>query len=96
MPFQPLSNFEIQKYCQNEPRFDGVFSKNNLPKIKDGAYIKNLDEYKSNRTYWIALYVNDDNVEASYDTTYLITLELSKFQKSLKNFRQQKYYNKYL
>ena len=42
----PLSSFEIQKYYQNEPRFNGVFSRNNLPKkIKDGAYVINLDEY---------------------------------------------------
>ena len=34
----PLTNFEIQKYYQNEPTLNGVFSRNNLPKkIKDGA-----------------------------------------------------------
>ena len=36
---------EIQKYYKNEPRFNGVFSRDNLPKIKDGAYVINLDEY---------------------------------------------------
>ena len=41
----PLTNFEIQKYYQNEPRLNGVFSRDNLPKIKDGAYVINLDEY---------------------------------------------------
>ena len=45
MPPDPLTNFGIQKFYQNEPRFNGVFSRNNLPKIKDGAYIINLDEY---------------------------------------------------
>ena len=46
MPPHPLTNFEIQKYYQNEPRFTGVCSRNNLPeKIKDGAYVINLDEY---------------------------------------------------
>ena len=46
MPSHPLTNFEIQKYYKNEPKFNGVFSRNNLPKkIKDGAYIINLDEY---------------------------------------------------
>ena len=39
----PLTNFEIQKYYQNKPRFKGVYSRNNLPKIKDGAYIINSD-----------------------------------------------------
>ena len=40
---RPLTNFETQKYNQNEPRFNGVYSKNNLPKIKDEAYVINLD-----------------------------------------------------
>ena len=40
----PLKNFEIQKYYQNEPKFNGVYPRNNLPRIKDGAYIINLDE----------------------------------------------------
>ena len=53
----PLTNFEIQKYYKNEPRFNGVFSRNNLPKkIKDGAYIINLDEYANVGTHWIALF----------------------------------------
>ena len=34
-----LTNFEIQKHYQNEPRFNGVFSRDNLSKIEDGAYI---------------------------------------------------------
>ena len=43
---RPVTNFEIQKYYQNEPRFNGVYSTNNLPqKLKDGAYEINLDEY---------------------------------------------------
>ena len=43
MPPHPLNNFEIQKY-QNEPRFNGVYSRDNLQKIKDGGYIINLDD----------------------------------------------------
>ena len=46
MPPHPLTNFEIQKYYQNESRFNGVYSRNNLPKkLRDGAYIINPDEY---------------------------------------------------
>ena len=45
MPPYPLTNFEIQKYCHNQPRFNGAYSRDNLPKIKDGAYAINLDEY---------------------------------------------------
>ena len=42
----PLANFELEMYCQNEPRFNGVFSRNNLPKTKNhGTYETNLDEY---------------------------------------------------
>ena len=54
MPSHPLANFEIQKYYENEPRFNGVLSRNNLPKkVMDGAYIINLDEYKDVGTHWI-------------------------------------------
>ena len=56
------TNFEIQKYYQNEPKFNGVYSRNNLPKTKDGAYIINLDEFKPIGTHWIALYVNANNI----------------------------------
>ena len=35
---------------------------NKLPKIKDGGYVINLDEYKSTGTQWIALYVNGNNI----------------------------------
>ena len=45
MPPHPLTNFEIQKYYQNEHRFNGVYSRENLPKIKQAAYVINLDEY---------------------------------------------------
>ena len=62
MPPYPLTNLEIQKYNQNEPRFNGVYSRDNLPKIKDGAYIINLDEYSDIGTHWVALYVQNNNV----------------------------------
>ena len=58
----PLTNFEIQKYYQNEPKSNGVYSRNSLPKIKDGSYVINIDEYESIGTHWIALYVNNNNV----------------------------------
>ena len=59
MPSHPLTNFEIQKYDQNEPRFNGVYSRNNLPKkIKYGACVINLDEYADVGTHWIALFCN--------------------------------------
>ena len=60
MPLHTLTNFEMQnKYYQNEPRFNRVFSKNNLPnKIKDGAYVINLDEYADVGKHWITLFCN--------------------------------------
>ena len=62
MPPHPLTNFEMQEYYQNKPKFSGVYSRNNLPKIKDGAYVINLDKFKSIGTHWKALYVNAENV----------------------------------
>ena len=62
MPPHLLTNFEIKKYYQNKPKFIGVYSRNNLPTIKDGTYVINIDEYKSIGTYWIPLYVNAENV----------------------------------
>ena len=61
----PLTNFEIQAYYQNEPRFNGVFSRDNPPSnnnIKNGAYVVNLDEYHDIGTHWVALYVNNKTV----------------------------------
>ena len=52
----PLTNFDIQKY-QNNPRFNGVYSRDNPPKIKDGTYIINLDEYFDIGTHWVAFFV---------------------------------------
>ena len=55
----PLINFEIQKYYQNEPRLNGVYSRDNLTEIKDGAYVINLDEYSDIETHWVNLYVQN-------------------------------------
>ena len=63
LPPHPLTNFEIQEYYQNEPRFNGVFSRDNLGSaVKDGAYVINLDEYHDIGTHWKALYVNNKTV----------------------------------
>ena len=63
MPPYSLTNFELEKYYQNEPRFNGVFSRNNPPKkIKNGAYVINLDEYADAGTHWIALFCNRNEI----------------------------------
>ena len=63
MPPHPLTNFEIQKYCQNEPKFNGVYVRDKLPKMNDVAYVIDFDQYKSIGTHWIVFYVNDNNVK---------------------------------
>ena len=58
LPFHPLTNIEINKYYKNEPRFNGVYSRNNLRNgVKKGAYVINLDEYENIGTHWIPLFV---------------------------------------
>ena len=58
-----FNNFEIKEYCKNEHRFNGVYSRDNLPKaIKNGAYVINLGEYVDVGTHWIALYVKNNEV----------------------------------
>ena len=54
MLVHPLTNFEIQKYYQNEPKLNAVYSRNHLSKIEDGTYAINLDEFKSIGAHWIA------------------------------------------
>ena len=67
MPLHPLTNFEIQKFYQNKPRFNGVYSRDNLPKIEDAAYVINLDEDSDIGTHWIALYALN-NTETYFDS----------------------------
>ena len=63
MSAHPLTNFEIQKYYQNQPRFNRVFSRDNLPnKIKNWVYVINLDKYADIGTHWIALYTLNKNI----------------------------------
>ena len=79
-----ITNFEIQKYYQNEPRFNGVFSIDNLPKIKDGAYVKNLDEYSDIGTHWVALDVQNNNV------TYFDSFGVEHMPKEIRTFISNK------
>ena len=84
IPSHPLTNFKIQKYYQIEPNFNGFY----LRKIKDGVYVKNVDEYESLETHWIALYVNRNLTMQCI----LIGLELKIFQKKVKSSRETKVY----
>ena len=58
-------NFWNTKYHQNEPKVNGTYSTNNLPTIKDGVYVINLDEHISIEPHWIALYVNANTIVCS-------------------------------
>ena len=84
MPPHPLTNFEIQKYYQNEPKFNGAYSRDNLPKIKDGAYVINLDEYSDIGTHWVALYVYNK------DITYFDSFGVEHISKEVKTFINNK------
>ena len=80
MPPHSLTNFEIQTYYQNEPRFNGVYSRDKLTKIKDGTYIINLDEYSDIGTHWIALYVRNN------DVTYIDSFGVEHIPEEIKTF----------
>ena len=62
MPPHPLTNFEISDYFKDDPRFNGVYSRNNLPKLKKGAYVINLDHSKNIGTHWVVIFVKPNEV----------------------------------
>ena len=70
----------MQKSYKNEPRFTGVYSIDNLPRVKDGAYIINLDEYSDIGTHWVALYINNN------DVTYFDSFGVEHIPKEIKTF----------
>ena len=84
MPLHPLTNLEIQKYYQNQPRFNGVYLRDNLPRIRDGAYIISLDEYSDIGTHWIALHVQNN------DVTYFVSFGVEHIPEEIKTFMGNK------
>ena len=81
MPAHPLTNFEIIKYYENESRFNDVYSEDNLPnKIKDVAYVMNLDQYSGIGTHWIAVYAKNK------DITYFNSFGVEHIPKEIKAF----------
>ena len=85
IPPCPLTNLEIQKYYKNEPRFNGVFSRDNLSKkIKNRAYVINLEEYADTGTHWIALFCK------KYEVIYFDSFGANIFLKKLKNILEIK------
>ena len=90
LPFHPLTNIEINEYYKNEPKFNGVYSRNNLPnKIKKGAYVINLDEYENTGTYWVALFVKPKyTTESSFSerTVYFDSFGIEHIPKETNKF----------
>ena len=85
IPPHLLTNFEIQKYFENKPRFNGVFSRDNIPKkIKDGACTINLDEYEDAGTHWIALFCNRS------ETVYFDSFGVKHVPEEIKEFIRNK------
>ena len=87
----------MQIYFQNKPKFCGGFSRNNLPKIKDEAYVINLNEIKSIGTHWIDFYVNGNNI-IYFDSVGIkhIPNEIKKFignKNIIKNIYRMQAYN---
>ena len=80
-----MTNFEIQSYYQNESRFIVVYNRDNLPdKIKDGAYVVNLDKYSDIGTHWIKLYANNKTL------AYFDSFGIEHISKEMKKFSNNK------
>ena len=76
----PLRNSEVKMHYQNEPTFNGVYSRNHLPKIKKRAYVINIDELKLLGIHRIALYMNGSNGK------YLDNFRVEHIPKRIKKF----------
>ena len=88
----PLTNFEVQKYYQNKPKFNAVYFRDNLPKIRDGAYIINLEEYSDIGTHCVALYVSkasSKDVKNNY-VTYFDSFGVEHIPKEIKTLFSNK------
>ena len=79
----PLTNFDIQMYYQKKPKFSGVYSRNNLPNIKNGPRVINLDQLKSIGTHCIALYVNGSNRRTSCSAMYFASFAVAHIPKEI-------------
>ena len=75
-----FNKFLIQDCYQNKPKFNGIYSRKSLYKIKNGTYVLSLDEFKSIGTHLIALYANGDNV------IYFDSFEVEHIPKEIEKF----------
>ena len=90
----PLTNFEIKEYYENEQKFNGIYCRDNLPKIiKNGAYVVNLGEYTDIGTHWIAL--NTKNNKVIYFDSFGVQYVPKKFKNLLYKTRSKQTYSEY-
>ena len=83
----PLTNFEIQKYYENESRFNRVFSRDNLPeKVKNGAFVIHFDEYLDTGTHWIALFCKKNEI------VYFDSFGVEHIPEEIKEFLENKHF----
>ena len=77
----PSTILEIQRYYQNEPKFNGICSRNILTnKIKNKTYVINLGEYADIGIHWITLYANNNVI------TYFDSFRVEYIRKKVKDF----------
>ena len=65
-----------------------IHSRDNPPRIKDGAYVTNFDEYSDIGTHWVALYVYNNSV------TYFDSSGVEHIPKEIKTFINNENINK--
>ena len=84
----------MSEYYKNEPRFNGVYSRNNSPnKIKKGAYVINLDEYENTGTHWVSLFVKPKYTAGSSSlerTVYFDSFGVEHIPKEINKFIDNK------
>ena len=72
-----LSNIEVFKYFSYKDRFNGVYPREKLPRIKDRVYV-NLVDKQSEETHQASLFV-DKNIAVYFDSFSIEYIFLKKY-----------------
>ena len=83
IPFDPLTNFEIMDYFKSVKGFNGFFSRNNLSKLKNGAYVINLDHSENTGTHCIVIFLK--NIKVIYFDNFGVEYIPKDIMKRIKN-----------
>ena len=92
-----MNDIKIIKSINNKSKFIGVYSRNNLPKIKVWAYVINFNDKQSKGTQWISLFFGKnavmlfDSIEILLILEFLILLILLELFWTLLNIFLKKY-----